>query len=78
MITTAGEKAKMGEFVNPVCVKILGWLTATIIIVLNLKLLFDTFMPVGVEFCPEARSATAKSVLATPTPRVGLSSCYAS
>jgi manganese transport protein len=42
-----GEKAKMGEFVNPVWVKILGWTTATIIITLNVKLLFDTFMPVA-------------------------------
>ena len=40
-----GERAKMGEFVNPVWVKILGWTTAAIIITLNLKLLFDTFMP---------------------------------
>ena len=40
-----GEKAKMGEFANPVWIKILGWTTAMIIIVLNLKLLFDTFMP---------------------------------
>ncbi|MEO5914446.1 MAG: Nramp family divalent metal transporter [Luteolibacter sp.] len=40
-----GEKAKMGEFVNPLWIKILGWTTATIIIVLNLKLLFDTFAP---------------------------------
>jgi len=41
------SKAKMGEFVNPLWVKILGWTTAAIIIVLNLKLLFDTFMPVS-------------------------------
>ena len=40
-----GDKSKMGEFVNPVWIKILGWTTAAIIIVLNLKLLFDTFMP---------------------------------
>jgi manganese transport protein len=40
-----GEKAKMGEFVNPLWVKILGWTIAAIIIVLNVKLLFDTFMP---------------------------------
>ena len=39
------EKAKMGEFVNPVWVKILGWITTGIIILLNLKLLFDIFMP---------------------------------
>ncbi|MBA3543829.1 MAG: Nramp family divalent metal transporter [Chthoniobacterales bacterium] len=40
-----GEKAKMGEFANPLWIKILGWTTAAIIIVLNLKLLFDTFVP---------------------------------
>ncbi len=40
-----GEKTKMGEFVNPVWIKILGWTTAAIIIILNLKLLFDTFIP---------------------------------
>jgi manganese transport protein len=40
-----GEKAKMGEFVNPFWIKILGWTTAGIIIILNAKLLFDTFMP---------------------------------
>ena len=43
-----GEKAKMGEFVNPLWIKILGWTTALIIIVLNVKLLFDTFMPASV------------------------------
>jgi manganese transport protein len=43
-----GEKAKMGEFVNPLWVKILGWTTAVIIIILNAKLLFDAFMPASV------------------------------
>ena len=42
-----GERAKMGEFVNPAWVKVLGWTTATIIIVLNVKLLLDTFLPEG-------------------------------
>ena len=40
-----GEKSKMGEFVNPFWIKLLGWTTTAIIIVLNVKLLFDTFMP---------------------------------
>ena len=40
-----GEKAKMGEFANRLWLKILGWATTAIIIVLNVKLLFDTFMP---------------------------------
>jgi manganese transport protein len=39
------EKAKMGEFANKPWLKILGWTTAGIIILLNVKLLFDTFMP---------------------------------
>ena len=39
------EKAKMGQFANRLWLKILGWTTAAIIIVLNVKLLFDTFMP---------------------------------
>ena len=43
-----GEKAKMGQFVNPIWIKILGWATASIIIALNLKLLMDTFLPESV------------------------------
>ena len=43
-----GEKNKMGEFVNPLWIKILGWTTAAIIIVLNVKLLFDGFIPAPV------------------------------
>src|SRR5262249_24036659 len=39
------EKAKMGEFANQLWIKILGWTTAGIIIVLNVKLLLDTFLP---------------------------------
>jgi manganese transport protein len=40
-----GEKAKMGEFGNRRWLKILGWTTAWIIILLNVKLLLDTFLP---------------------------------
>ena len=39
------EKGKMGEFANRLWLKILGWSTAAIIIVLNVKLLFDMFVP---------------------------------
>jgi manganese transport protein len=39
------EKAKMGEFANQLWLKVLGWITAWIIIVLNVKLLLDTFLP---------------------------------
>jgi manganese transport protein len=40
-----GEKSKMGQFVNPLWIKVLGWSVTLVIIVLNVKLLFDTFMP---------------------------------
>ena len=43
-----GEKAKMGEFVNPLWIKILGWSVTLAIITLNLKLLADTFIPVPI------------------------------
>ena len=43
-----GEKAKMGVFANRPWLKILGWTTTAIIIILNVKLLFDTFMPAAV------------------------------
>jgi len=40
-----GERAKMGEFVNPLWIKLLGWSCAFVIIGLNVKLLLDTFLP---------------------------------
>src|SRR5579862_9217881 len=40
-----GEKTKMGGFANRTWLKILGWTTTAVIIILNVKLLFDTFMP---------------------------------
>jgi len=40
-----GERAKMGPFANPLWIRILGWMTAIVIIALNVKLLFDTFLP---------------------------------
>jgi manganese transport protein len=43
-----GERAKMGEFANRLWLKILGWFTAGIIILLNVKLLLDTFLPASV------------------------------
>src|SRR5438876_1063114 len=42
------EKVKMGEFANRLWLKILGWTVAGIIIVLNVKLLFDIFMPAAI------------------------------
>jgi manganese transport protein len=43
------DKAKMGPFVNPLWIKILGWLTTFTIIFLNLKLLFDLLAPESVQ-----------------------------
>ena len=43
-----GERSKMGEFANPLWIKILGWSCALIIITLNVKLLLDTFLPTSV------------------------------
>src|SRR6266566_660493 len=48
LLRFTGEKAKMGEFGNRLWVKILGWTAAGIIIVLNVKLLFDIFIPEAV------------------------------
>ncbi len=38
LVRFTGERAKMGEFANRLWLKILGWTTAAIIILLNLKL----------------------------------------
>jgi manganese transport protein len=43
-----GETAKMGEFANRRWLAILGWTTTAVIIILNVKLLFDTFMPAAI------------------------------
>jgi manganese transport protein len=56
-----GETAKMGPFANPLWIKILGWTCATVIIVLNVKLLLDTFLP-------ESMLAAIYGFLGVPTP----------
>src|SRR5207244_6615084 len=38
------ERAKMGELANSLWLKIIGWATAAIIVVINVILLFDTFI----------------------------------
>ncbi|MBE2203347.1 MAG: Nramp family divalent metal transporter [Chthoniobacterales bacterium] len=48
LLRFTGEKSKMGEFVNPLWIAVLGWTTAFVIITLNLKLLFDLFVPEAV------------------------------
>jgi len=45
LLCFTGEKAKMGRFANPVWIKILAWASAAVIILLNLKWLFDRFAP---------------------------------
>jgi manganese transport protein len=41
LVQFTGDRRKMGDFVNPAWIKILAWVTAAAIIVLNLKLLLD-------------------------------------
>ena len=41
LILFTSDRRKMGEFVNPPWVKILAWLTAGTIVILNVKYLFD-------------------------------------
>src|SRR5204862_619873 len=42
-----GERAKMGEFVNPWWVKLLGWTITLVIIAVNVQLLIDTLLPIS-------------------------------
>jgi len=41
LLCSTGNKSKIGEFVNPLWIKLLGWTTASMIVGLNAKLLFD-------------------------------------
>ncbi len=43
LVMFTSDRKKMGEFASPGWVKVLAWTTAAIIIVLNVKLLADTF-----------------------------------
>lgn len=45
LLVFTGDRLKMGRFVNPPWIKVLAWTAAAIIIVLNVKLLFDFFAP---------------------------------
>jgi manganese transport protein len=62
LLRFTGEKAKMGEFANKLWLKILGWMTAAVIIALNVKLLLDTFLPTSV-------LAAFYGLMGLPTPR---------
>ena len=43
LVMFTSNRAKMGEFVSPLWIKILAWLTTGIIVLLNVKYLFDKF-----------------------------------
>ncbi len=43
VLFTGDKKKKMGEFVNPLWLKMLSWTVAVVIVVLNVYLLFRTF-----------------------------------
>jgi manganese transport protein len=43
LVSFTSDRQKMGEFVNPLWIKILGWTSALVIIGLNLKLLYEIF-----------------------------------
>ena len=45
LVRFTDEKAKMGEFANPLWLKFLAWPVALVIVILNLKLLFDFLAP---------------------------------
>lgn len=45
LLMFTSEKAKMGRFTNSLWIKCLAWLSAIVIVILNLKLLFDFFAP---------------------------------
>ena len=44
LVRFVSDKKKMGTFVIPKYVAALAWIVASIIVVLNLKLLYDTFI----------------------------------
>ena len=43
LVLFTSSRAKMGEFLNPRWIKILAWITAGIIVLLNVKYLLDFF-----------------------------------
>lgn len=45
LMRLTGDRAKMGEFVNPLWIKIVGWTITALIIVLNAKLVLDSILP---------------------------------
>jgi manganese transport protein len=47
LIIFTGDRRKMGEFVNPLWMKVLAWLVAGVIVILNVKFLLDFFGVTG-------------------------------
>lgn len=45
LMRLTGNAATMGTFVNPLWIKVLGWITLWTVIILNTKLLIDTLVP---------------------------------
>jgi manganese transport protein len=45
LVMFTSDKRKMGEFVNPAWLKVLAWVIAIVIAVLNIYLIFTTFFP---------------------------------
>jgi manganese transport protein len=45
LLRFTNDRAKMGEFVNPAWIKVLGWLATALIIALNAKLVLDSVLP---------------------------------
>jgi manganese transport protein len=43
LVRFVSDRNKMGKFAIPVAVAALAWIVASVIVILNLKLLFDTF-----------------------------------
>jgi manganese transport protein len=43
LVRFVSDRRKMGQFVIPTAVAAIAWLVASVIVILNLKLLFDTF-----------------------------------
>ena len=50
LVIFTGDRRKMGEFVTPVWLKVLAWLTAGVIAALNVKLLLDFAGVTGVNW----------------------------
>jgi len=48
LIHFTSDKEKMGQFANALWVKILAWLTAAVIVALNLRLAWQTLEPLGI------------------------------